>query len=96
MGGPGILVPLGFFAMVTAISVGIPLVRALSRHWERQSPRLLGISDVGARLERIEQAVDAMSLEIERISEGQRFVTKLLSDTAASRTGLPSGRANPT
>ncbi|WP_309669912.1 hypothetical protein [Gemmatimonas sp.] len=35
-----------------------------------------------ARLERIEQAVDAMSIEIERISEGQRFVTQLMSSKA--------------
>lgn len=33
-----------------------------------------------ARLERIEQAVDAIALEVERISEGQRFITGLLSE----------------
>jgi hypothetical protein len=33
-----------------------------------------------ARLERMEQAVDAIAVEIERISEGQRFTTKLLSE----------------
>jgi acyl-CoA reductase-like NAD-dependent aldehyde dehydrogenase len=33
-----------------------------------------------ARLERIEQAVDAIALEVERISEGQRFTTRLLSE----------------
>jgi hypothetical protein len=32
------------------------------------------------RLARIEQAVDAIALEVERISEGQRFTTKLLSE----------------
>ena len=32
------------------------------------------------RWQRLEQAVDAMAIEIERISEGQRFTTKLLSD----------------
>lgn len=32
------------------------------------------------RLERIEQAVDAIAIEVERISEGQRFTTRLLSD----------------
>jgi hypothetical protein len=31
------------------------------------------------RLERLEQGVEAIAIEIERISEGQRFVTKLLS-----------------
>jgi hypothetical protein len=33
-----------------------------------------------ARLARIEQAVDAIAVEVERISEGQRFTTRLLSD----------------
>jgi hypothetical protein len=32
------------------------------------------------RLRHLEQAVDAIAIEIERISEGQRFTTKLLAD----------------
>ncbi|HEX2693460.1 MAG TPA: hypothetical protein VHL12_05345 [Gemmatimonadaceae bacterium] len=31
------------------------------------------------RLERLEQGMEAIAIEIERVSEGQRFVTKLLS-----------------
>ena len=34
-----------------------------------------------ARIARIEQIVEATSIEIERISEGQRFTTKLLSES---------------
>ena len=33
-----------------------------------------------SRLERLEQAVDAIAIEMERIGEGQRFVTKLLAE----------------
>jgi hypothetical protein len=33
------------------------------------------------RLERLEQGMEAIAIEIERISEGQRFVTKLLSES---------------
>jgi hypothetical protein len=33
-----------------------------------------------ARLNRVEQIVEATAIEIERISEGQRFTTKLLSE----------------
>jgi len=40
------------------------------------------------RFARLEQAVDAIALEVERISEGQRFTTKLLSDQAR-RTQKP-------
>lgn len=35
------------------------------------------------RLARIENAIDAMSVEVERISEGQRFTTRLLSERSA-------------
>ncbi|MBW7933353.1 MAG: hypothetical protein H3C62_06995 [Gemmatimonadaceae bacterium] len=61
-----------------------PLMRALGRRLEGKTaptaPALLGVED---RLDRIERAIDAMSLEVERISEGQRFVTKLLAEKAA-------------
>jgi hypothetical protein len=33
-----------------------------------------------ARLERMEHSIDAIAVEVERISEGQRFTTKLLSE----------------
>jgi len=32
------------------------------------------------RMTRLEQAVESIALEVERISEGQRFTTKLLAD----------------
>ena len=32
------------------------------------------------RIQRIEQAVEAIAIEVERVSEGQRFTTKLLSE----------------
>ena len=42
-----------------------------------------------ARFARLEQAVDAIAIEVERVAEGQRFTTKLLADrtsTAMERT----------
>ena len=36
-----------------------------------------------ARIARIEQIVESTSIEIERISEGQRFTTRLLSEKKA-------------
>jgi hypothetical protein len=35
------------------------------------------------RFERLEQAVDAIAIEVERISEGQRFVTRVLTERPA-------------
>lgn len=77
-----ILVPIALFAMITIISVGRPLVRAWARRIESQpTPNPLG-DDAAARLERMEHAIEAMALEVERISEGQRFTTKLLAERA--------------
>jgi hypothetical protein len=43
------------------------------------------IARIEQRLERMEQAIDAMSVEMERVSEGQRFTTRLLSEQVAEK-----------
>ncbi len=74
-------------SIVSIVMVWGPLAWAAARmmlkraHQPKPSPQLL---EGTARLERIEQAVDAMSIEIERISEGQRFVTQLMSGKTPS------------
>jgi hypothetical protein len=40
----------------------------------------------------MEQAIDAIALEVERIAEGQRFTTKLLSERSGSSALPPGGR----
>ena len=70
-----VFVPLGFFAMVVMIVIGRPMVKA-----EAESKRPALPQEVSARLERMEQSIDAIAVEIERISEGQRFTTKLLAE----------------
>jgi hypothetical protein len=78
-----IVVPVAGMTMIVLLSLGIPFVRALARRWERDSLQPKVPSEVMARLERIEHAVESVAIEVERISEGQRFTTKLLSDRAA-------------
>lgn len=70
-----------FFVTIAVIALGIPLIRALTRRFlaPPASPQRLA-PDTTARLERIEQAVDAIAIEVERISEAQRFQTKLLAE----------------
>jgi hypothetical protein len=41
------------------------------------------------RMERMEQAIDAVAVEVERISEGQRFVTQLMAKSQPERLGVP-------
>jgi hypothetical protein len=38
------------------------------------------LDEIVERLARLENSVDAAAVEVERISEGQRFTTKLLAD----------------
>ena len=40
------------------------------------------LADIAARLERVEQTVDATAVEVERIGEGQRFTAKLVAGRA--------------
>jgi hypothetical protein len=84
-----IVVPIAFFISVIIMSIGIPLVRGLVRRWDRQSLQPPTPLDTSARLERIEQAIEAMAIEVERIAEGQRFVTRLMTDAPREPMALP-------
>jgi len=77
-----VLISIAGMLMIISITLGIPIVRGLVKRWEREGETRRVPSDVSRRLERIEQAIDAMAIEVERISEGQRFTTRLLSGRA--------------
>ena len=78
--GPEIVFPLGAFLCAVVLAIGVPLARAYSRRIDAESsnPRLP--TQVTDRLERMERALDSIAIEVERITEGQRFTTKLLSE----------------
>jgi hypothetical protein len=68
--------------VVPTIFIGTPLAIAYARRlWRRDetSRRPLLSDDSAQRLVQMQNAIDAMAIEIERISEGQRFVTKVLA-----------------
>jgi hypothetical protein len=72
--------------------VAFPLVIAFTRRlWKGTPVARVSAADNG-RLERIEQAVEAIAVEVERVSEGQRFVTKLLSEADRKPLSLPADR----
>jgi len=66
--------------MVVLVVVGSPLARAWARRIDRRTALAPAAGDVSQRLASIEQAVDAVAVEVERISEGQRFTVKLLAE----------------
>jgi hypothetical protein len=57
------------------------------------SPALSG--ELTDRLMHLEQSVDAIAIEIERIGEGQRFITRLFAENAASRAAGEGATASP-
>ena len=75
-----------FEEMIVAISVtaiiSFSIVRIVTAVLTRnRQPTLPASAErTDERLARIEHAVDAIAVEVERISEGQRFTTKLLSE----------------
>ncbi len=66
----------GFLLMLAVIAVGKPLARALGSVIEKRGLRSAP-QDFAPRLERIEQGIEAVSIEIERISESQRYLLKM-------------------
>ena len=76
-------------AGVAGAAAGAAVGAAIGRRMDRQgSPPSKLALEQAERVARIVHAVDAMSIEVERLTEGQRFVTKLLTERA-----LPEGQA---
>ncbi|HEX5580061.1 MAG TPA: hypothetical protein VFX39_00700, partial [Gemmatimonadaceae bacterium] len=85
-----VVISIAFFIMVAFIVVGWPIARAIARRMDRATVApSRGAAGDPERLVRIEQAIEAMAVEVERISENQRFVTKLLAEGRAPQEALP-------
>jgi len=87
-------------SVVGLVFVGFPLALAFARLlWKRGNrvapPPSQLPADSTRRFDQLEQAVDAIAIEVERISENQRYLTKLLSEgrpsaaVGAGRGGSP-------
>src|SRR3954469_16405372 len=85
---------LGIIFVLFPISIGI--ARGLWRRASRQGPPPTAFAQTAQRLERLEESVDAIAVEVERISEGQRFVTKLLSEAQPAPKLVSAQRAGQT
>jgi len=79
-------------ASFVAIGLG---TRVLWRMGSRARPRAAAPLDE-KRMERLETAVDAIAIEVERISEAQRFAVALMAERLPPRTGeRVDDRASP-
>lgn len=82
---PGVMVPIVLFITGGAVAIFTPIARAYARRMDREADQSVP-ANVQARLERMEQSIDAIAEQVERVAEGQRFTTKLLAERAPQRT----------
>ena len=81
MSDPGkIIVAVSFFTSLAMIARFITSAAVAYHKGSDATGRALVVDE--ERMARLEQAVESIALEVERISEGQRFTTKLLADRA--------------
>ena len=76
------------------IAVLLPLTIAYARRiWRRGAAVVTAMpKEIGERLGRMEQVAEATAIEVERIGEGQRFLTKLFTEGNGLRAiGAPAG-----
>jgi hypothetical protein len=74
-------------AIVSIIFIGFPIALTMSRYiWKRSTnaPAPPLSVEQTRRFDRLEQSVDAIAIEVERISENQRYLTKLLAEPKQS------------
>jgi len=79
-------------AIFTALA--FPLMVAYARRiWRRSAKVTVALPpEVAARMQAMEEAIESIAIEVERVGEGQRFMTQALTDTPR---GIGAGAAEP-
>ena len=90
-----IVVPIAGMITGIVMVVGLPIAIAYARRMWRAPIASPPSQELIARLDRMEHAIDAIAVEVERISEGQRFTTKLLSDRESEGARALPPRRDP-
>ncbi len=82
----------GLFMLIVLLPISVALAR---RIWRRNAATVTAFRrEMGERLLRMEQALEATAIEVERIGEGQRFLTRLFTEAEATRS-IGAGAAQP-
>lgn len=89
--------PEEFFVLggVFIVFVMMPMAIAFSRRlWKRAAVTISNEmpAELTDRLNRMEQAIDAVAVELERVGEGQRYVTRVFTE---QQRALGAGAADP-
>ncbi|MBX3131974.1 MAG: hypothetical protein KF689_01135 [Gemmatimonadaceae bacterium] len=79
------------FGSLALMVILTPIVRGIMRMIEKRQDRsLVRGAEVSHQLHQLQQSVDALAIEVERISESQRFQARLAAER--EKSALPSGR----
>jgi len=72
----------GVLITIAIVTVGsYASIRATNKIWGKEKgPSRRELDDLRERLEQLQQSMDSVAVEVERISEGQRFTTRLLAE----------------
>lgn len=82
----------GIFMIIVLLPLSIAFAR---RIWRRSAAVVTSFPrELAERLSRMEQAVEATAVEVERIGEGQRFLTRLFTEGEGARA-IGAGAAQP-
>jgi hypothetical protein len=73
----------GPIALATVVLLGATMYWWISRSVRNQLTKLVAMQS--AKLEELQRSVDTVAVEVERVSENQRFVTKLVGDKQPTR-----------
>jgi hypothetical protein len=89
---PNVVFPMG---MAMLVALGLPVSIAWAKRILRGKPQPAPLSvDHTMRLENIERAIDTVAIEVERVSESQRFLTRILVERP-DRASDPESAAAP-
>jgi hypothetical protein len=80
----------GMFIFVVLLPISIAFAR---RIWRRSAAAITKLpQDIYDRFARVDQSLDAIAIEVERVGEGQRFLTKMYTDQQRALGAGPAER----
>ena len=81
--------------MMMSFALLVPIVIAYARRlWKKAAVVSVVPRDLVEQMQRLEQSMDTIAVEIERLGEGQRFMARVLTDDSGARA-LGAGAAEP-
>lgn len=79
--------------IAVTIALGRPVVKAIASRFERKPAQTISpdtLLRIEERLAHLANGMESMAVEVERISEGQRFTTRLLGEKKETELAVTS------